>query len=80
MTIEEKPTEFGPQPLIELLVELKLSNKDLVDVSTEQLSFKMLQKGAKGRKISNNIKSKILRSLNKLSSEKNYAFKDLFTY
>ena len=36
-------------PLDELMTELGLSNADLVKASTEQLTFKMVQKARGGR-------------------------------
>jgi uncharacterized protein YbcV (DUF1398 family) len=58
------------QPLDALMIRLGISNADLVHASTEQLSFKMVQKGRSGeREISPNIQEKVLRALQKLKPE-----------
>jgi len=75
----ENQNELGLQPLDGILNKLNLSNKSLVDASEEQLSFKVLQKGRKGRKLTRNAQFKILKALNKTSG-KEFKLKDLFTY
>lgn len=55
--------EVTTQPLDQLMTKLGLSNADLVKASTEQLSFKMVQKGRKGVRLTLNIQEKILRAL-----------------
>ena len=50
------------QPLDAVMVRLNLSNADLVRVSGEQLSFKMVQKGRKGKPLSLNIQNKITKT------------------
>lgn len=52
-----------PQPLDQLMTRLALSNADLVKVSKEQLTFKMVQKGRKGRPLTRNVQNKILRAI-----------------
>lgn len=51
------------QPLEALMIRLGLSNADLVKASTEQLTFKMVQKGRTGRRLTRNVQEKILRAL-----------------
>ena len=75
----EPPLEFGVQPLDHLITQHQLTNKELVDASSEQLSFKMIQKGRRGRKLSRNVQFKILRAIN-AATEKDYQLKDLFNY
>ncbi len=48
------PMEMGTQPLDALMEQLGLKNSDLVEHSTEQLTFKMIAKGRKGRRLSLN--------------------------
>ena len=55
--------ENGPQPLNEVMERLGLTNADLVAASTRQLSFKMLQKGRKGRRLTAHAQKKILTAL-----------------
>lgn len=72
----------GFQPLDELLDRLGLKNADLVEKSTEQLTFKMVVKGRKGRKLTLNIQNKILTALNACLPEgaSPFLLKDLFNY
>ena len=74
------PIERGVQPLDALMGRLGLSNTDLVASSTEQLSFKMVQKGRKGRRLTPNIRSKILAALQNARPGEELAMKDLFNY
>ena len=71
---------YGVQPLDELIQSLGLTNEDLVNNSVRQLTFKQLQKGRKGRRISANIKSKIAQSLNACVKERVFSEKELFNY
>ena len=72
--------ENTPQPLDAILTEHKLTNVDLVRASKEQLSFKMVQKGRKGRRLSPNIQQKILTALLAAKPGLNLRRRDLFRY
>lgn len=72
--------ELGIQPLDGIMTRLGFSNSDLVKISTEQLSHKMVQKGRKGRRLTPNIQHKILNALRVLKPEDNFAIKDIFNY
>ncbi|NLF93948.1 MAG: hypothetical protein GX564_08675 [Oligosphaeraceae bacterium] len=76
---ENQSREFGPQPIVAILQELGLRNRDLVTASTEQLTYKMVAKACRGRWLSNNVRGKVLRALNKASDRK-YTLADLFNY
>ena len=76
---DKKAVDFGPQPLDLLLTQLDLKPKDLVDSSETQLSFKVIQKGRKGRRLTPNSKNKILIALN-TATNKEFTLKDLFNY
>ena len=76
----QPPKEYGPQPLDEILTRLGLSNSALVDASTEQLSHKMVQKGRKGRRLTLNVKLKILKALNALNPDPKFSLEQLFNY
>lgn len=52
-----------PQPLDQLMTCFELSNADLVKASKGQLTFKMVQKGRKGRPLTRNVQNKILRAI-----------------
>ena len=81
MNKETRPEkELGTQPLDGLMTQLGLSNHDLVEASDEQLTHKMVQKGRKGRRLSPNIKTKILNALHAAVSDRKFAHRDLFNY
>ncbi len=69
-----------PQPLDLLMTKLGLTNANLVDASTEQLSFKMVQKGRKGKRLTPNIQEKILNALMKLKPDLKIRRRELFHY
>lgn len=72
--------ELGSQPLDDLMHRLEISNTDLVRASTEQLNFKMVQKGRKGRRLTPNIQKKILRALQTLRPDQPWTLQSLFNY
>jgi len=72
--------EKGVQPLDALLSELDLKNNSLVECSREQLTHRMVAKGRKGRRLTLNSQTKILKALNGVQAEKVYVFRDLFNY
>ena len=61
-----------------VMIRLDLSNADLVRASREQLSFKMVQKGRKGKPLSLNIQNKIFRALKIARPTECLSLKDLF--
>ena len=71
--------EYGPQPLAKLLEDLGVSHHQLVAASDEQLTYKMVAKGCRGRFISTRIKLKIVHSLAKLTGT-TYPLSTLFNY
>ena len=72
--------ENTPQPLDALMTRFGISNADLVQASTEQLSFKMVQKGRKGRRLTPNIQEKILNALLAAKPGLHLRRRDLFRY
>ena len=66
------------QPLDVLMTQLGLTNAQLVHASTAQLSFKMVQKARKGRRLSPNIQTKILTALLTIKPDLNLRPQDLF--
>ena len=76
--------EFGPQPLEDVLQRFGLASADLVNASKEQLSFKMVQKGRKGRRLTPPIQRKVAKALTALCAargiERSFKATDLFTY
>jgi len=68
------------QPLDALMTKLGLTNADLVRASTEQLSFKMVQKGRNGRCLSLHVQEKILNALLKAKPDLKIRRRELFHY
>jgi hypothetical protein len=68
------------QPIDSLLTKFGISNADLVRASTEQLSFKMVQKARKGKPLSLNIHEKIVNALLKIKPELQVKRRELFHY
>jgi len=62
-----------------LLKNLGLKSHDLVAASTEQITHKMVARGCKGRRLTKNVKGKLLRALNKVAG-KSLLLTDLFNY
>ena len=70
----------APQPLDTLMTQLGLTNADLVKASTDQLSFKMVQKGRSGRRLTPNCQEKILKALLALKPDLKVKRRELFRY
>ena len=70
---------FGEQPLARLMAEQGLKAQSLVAASTEHITRKMVSRACKGRRLTPNVKAKLLRALNKAAG-KEFALADLFTY
>ena len=71
--------DSNTQPLDALMIRLSLTNADLIKSSSSQLTFKMLQKGRKGKELTPNAKHKILEALQACKPEEQFSFKDLFS-
>ncbi len=72
--------EKGVQPLDGILTKLQLKNADLVRHSKEQLSFKVVAKGRRGRRLTLKAQMKILKALNAAESQQSFELKDIFNY
>jgi len=72
--------DYGFQPLDEVMTRLGLSNADLVKASTQMLTFKMVNKGRKGKRLTPNIQQKILNAIRTAKPEEKIALNDLFNY
>jgi uncharacterized protein YbcV (DUF1398 family) len=68
------------QPLDILMANLGLTNAQVVKASTEQLTFKMLQKGREGKPLSPKIQDKILRALLTVKPDLKLRRRELFHY
>lgn len=62
--MEDLTRDHGTQPIDQLMEAWKLSNHDLVNVSTEQLNHKQVQKARKGRQLTLPIMQKVARAFN----------------
>jgi hypothetical protein len=71
--------DLGPQPITRILAERNLKPHDLVAASTQQLTHKMVSRACKGRRLTPNAQSKVLKALN-LATGQNYSLRDLFNY
>lgn len=74
------PLELGVQPLEALMTRLNITNEDLVKASTQMLTFKMVQKGRKGRRLTLNVQQKILNAIRAAKPDMKFTLKDLFNY
>ena len=75
----EKNLNLGEQPLAQIMAEHGLKRHDLVDHSTDAITFKMVARACKGRRLTSRVKLKILDALNK-ASQRTYLMKDVFNY
>jgi len=62
------------------MTRIGLSNADLVAAATNQLTFKMVQRGRKGRRLTPNVQKKILQALQNVSPGEKFKLTDLFNY
>ena len=70
---------LNEQPIARILVENKLTNSDLVSASTENITYKMLARACKGRRLTPHVQVKICNALNRATG-KTFTVKDLFNY
>ena len=71
--------DLGEQPIAKIIALYGLKARDLVTCSTEQITYKMLSRAVKGRRLTPNVQSKILKALNKATG-KDHQIEDLFNY
>ena len=70
---------LGPQPIADLMQQLKLTSHDLVTASSEQMTHKMVARAAKGRRLTNNTKGIVQRAMNQATGNV-YKLAQLFNY
>jgi len=78
MTMEIE-RNLGEQPIARVMADNDLKAGDLVRISTQHITHKMVSRACKGRRLTPTVKSKIRDALNK-STDKIYAMEELFTY
>lgn len=71
--------DLGEQPLAGLLRQHGLRPSDLVAASGEQITHKMVNRGARGRWLTPPVRGKLLRALNAAAGSR-YVLGDLFDY
>ena len=70
---------LGEQPITLILSELNLGSKELVSASTDSITFKIINRACKGRRLTPRIQTKICNALNNCC-DKEFSIKDLFNY
>ena len=71
--------DFGEQPLAKVMSKHGLKPHDIVSALAQQLSHKMIARAVKGRRLTPNVKTKILKGLNKAAGSV-YSMAELFNY
>ena len=70
---------LGAQPIARIMADQGLKAGDLVASSTEQITYKMVARACKGRRLTPNVQCKIRAAL-QAATGKAYTVADLFTY
>ncbi len=76
---DQEKREFGRQPIADIIDDQGVNSCDLVSASEEQLTYKMVSRAVKGRKLTLNVQNKVLHALNSVT-KKSYRLTDLFNY
>ncbi len=71
--------DLGEQPIAKIIAIHGLKASDLVASSTRQITYKMISRAVKGRRLTPNVQSKILNALNNAVG-KQYRIQDIFNY
>ncbi|MDB2613844.1 hypothetical protein N9Y92_01645 [Chlamydiales bacterium] len=71
--------DLGEQPIARIIEDNELTSSDLVSASTENITFKMISRAYKGRRLTPHVQVKICNALNKASG-KVFSLNDLFNY
>lgn len=71
--------DLGTQPITTLLDRLQLTAGDLVQASDEQLTYKMVARAIKGRRLTGRAQEKVLRAVNR-AADQTFVKTDLFNY
>ena len=75
----EVDRNLGEQPIAKIMADRGLKARDLVSISTQQITHKMVSRACKGRRLTPNVKFKIREALNGSTGEK-YPMGELFNY
>lgn len=72
---------MGVQPIDRVMSEAGLSNKAVVEASTEMITFKVVQKARKGRRLTRRMQDKVVRAINHVQDGgRAYRHEELFNY
>lgn len=71
--------DFGEQPIKQIMEQHNLESSQLISASTENITYKMLARACKGRRLNPTVQQKICNALNNATG-KVFLIKDLFTY
>ncbi len=71
--------DLGEQPIAKIMALHGLKNHDLVASSADQITHKMVSRAVKGRRLTPNSRSKILKAVNKATGNI-HRLDDLFNY
>lgn len=75
----EAERDFGEQPIANIMKLHGLKSHDLVVNSTEQMTHKMVSRAVSGRRLTPNVRHKVLNAINKAAGRE-YRLEDLFNY
>lgn len=70
---------LGEQPITAILKDYHLVSGDLVSASNENITYKMVSKACKGRRLTPHVQTKICNAVNSATG-KNFSISDLFNY
>jgi len=70
---------LGEQPIARIMADHGLKAQDLVAISTEQITHKMISRACKGRRLTPNVQSKVRKAVIR-SAGRQYSMQELFTY
>ncbi|WFB35860.1 hypothetical protein P3T73_17040 [Kiritimatiellota bacterium B12222] len=76
---KEIQRDLGEQPMAKLMKEHGLSVHDLVAISPEPMTHKMVARACKGRRLTSNTRNKMIKAMG-LALGKELKKSDLFTY
>ena len=71
--------DYGVQPIAQILEDEGFTAKDLVKSSKVLITHKMVSRACKGRRLSSNVRVKVLQAL-EAASGKSYKLGELFNY
>lgn len=77
--VQELERNLGEQPILRVMQENGLNAQALVAASAEHITYKMVARARKGRRLTPRVQGKILTAL-LVASGQDYKLTDLFTY